>query len=1499
MDCKYYSTKKISPIKILNFDVSVNNSKMILNQILSKEGKSAVDFNTEIISNTQPFTFKSTAKVILDSGNIYYGEGIGQSKRISTAECAYVILQKIFSNKEYITDDKKKIIPYPIVDVPLDEKLYNDIKAFYKWLKINLPDFTIVDNELKESDFINISPPNLFNLEKEFSEFTNNSNYKRNSRKTAMDKWSPPKADYNCWTNTFICDSLFKGKNLDEVSKILFNIEKRKTEDYNLEAERQKLPIYKKKKDIVKMIEESQAILIKSSTGSGKSTQVAQFLLKHYIDNGKGAKFNCLISQPRRLPAISLAKRVAEERYETIGDSVGYCVRFDKLYPRPFGSIVFGTVGTILKKLSSGLKGISHIIVDEVHERSLETDFLLIILKKMLSIYKELKVILMSATIDTKQFEEYIDNIKVIEIEGNSFDVMELYLDEFIQHYKLYPSTFISPPGYDENSNLWRFDYFPEKKLISPLAKYITEQIETSNDVPYDIIRIMVEESCNAMFSSNEIGSILIFLPGWNEILLCIEELTNSSSYDIYWLLPLHSNLPYENQKEVFKPPPKGKIKIIVATNIAESSITVNDVLYVIDSCKQKKQLVKHNTATCFFEVSWASKDCMDQRKGRAGRLRNGYCYRLISRNLWHLLPQHNEAEIKTAPLDTIILEIKALELGDSVDFLKNSMEEIDEKNIKESEEYLQQLSALDKDKNLTYIGKMMQRLPFAPDTAKCVITATLFNLADSIAIICGYYNSNLSLFKYPYYQNGISDAILFLCGDFISDHVLPLMALKMDKIKHEDSQDILSIMKKINHDTINYLILVKNQIFNVLNEQFKNTKFYEYGVSNNKESSAQMHVILSLLVKSFYPNIAFQTKKRSFIDMDGDKVSLNKTSVLSFDKNNYENRSPFIIYSQKIISKYTMFKECSVISPLQLLLFGCNNVIYKGGNSIILDGVFEFHINPKFGQMVIYLKVVIDNLLQSLCAKGNLSEKESAIKYYVRNLVERISTMAYTVNGYWWCPPPPPPPAPKPIPPPPPPPPPPPTPAPLPPVTVPPTTIPPTTVPPTTVPPTTLEISTTSSETTTISQEITTTTTKISQETTTSSETTTISQEITTTPEITTISQETTTSPETTTTSQETTTSPETTTISQETTTSPATTTTSQETTTSPETTTISQETTTSPETTTISQETTTSPETTTISQETTTSPETTTISQETTTSPETTTISQETTTSPETTTISQETKTYPKTTTIFQETTTSPETTSSEMVQTITTTTKCPSTNTCSCCHTDCYFSYNGTKMKFVWGLSILEKHTSKDNELIKDNQITGSWIFNGKTWDYKSLQKESKNSKNMLQLYETLKKIKIYTTDIKYTDKEKSNNTKNNKEKQKGGKNDTKKQKDDKKKKEEKKDDKNKKEKKNDEQNNKEEPKDDKNKEDKDANESVNSEEYDTTNANCNKKKDKKKKEVQKNDKKDEKKDDDNKENKNELLNSEEYDTNNDNCNKKDKKKGSKKKSKKKKD
>uniref|UniRef100_A0A0N5BJK0 RNA helicase n=1 Tax=Strongyloides papillosus TaxID=174720 RepID=A0A0N5BJK0_STREA len=889
-----------------------------------------------------------------------------------------------------------------IINIERDEELFQDMKALYNWLEILLPNYDFSKNELPAEKFFKINPPTDVCIDKNIQHKIHTYAGENGGIKKFIANWSPPKINYNCWTNMFIADGMFKDKPVEEISGSLRDVDSRKMKDAVMEDLRRKLPVYEKKNEIIKAVEENDVLLIKAGTGSGKSTQVGQILLKHYISQGRGGEFNCIITQPRRLAAISLAKRVAEERYEKLGESVGYCVRFDKVDPRPFGSIVFGTVGTILRKLSSGFRGVSHIIVDEVHERSLETDLLLIFLKKMILNGCKIKIILMSATVGTQTFEDYISGIKVLEITGKVFKIYETYLDEIIQHFEAIPSNFVPPVDYVTNSKFWSFKNKSNKSFVSPLAEYIAEQIEQSDEIPYEIIRNLVLMAREAMIESGKFGSVLIFLPGWKEISKCIKELEKISN-EYYWLVPLHSNLSSEDQKKAFELPPADKIKIIVSTNVAESSLTIDDVIYVIDSCRQKTGRLSQKRDKCFYEISWLSRDRMDQRKGRVGRIRSGHCCRLITKKFMNSLPQHSEPEIINCPLDSSILTIKALGLGDSKTFLQDAMEKIDEININEAENNLQEIDALDGNKNLTHTGRILEILPFAPNTGKCILTGLLFNVLDSLSIICTYCDSNASLFNDPFKQVETSKATMELCGDFKSDFILPLMAVQINTGCFKKSVKDLSLSKMLSKESKDRLLKAKKQTGDILHRMFQHNDFRDTGLPSNKESSVEMYTISSLLVKAVFPNIAVRDNKYKFIDNEGTIVLPVENSALTIFRNLYDPESMFILYWQKIISNRRKIKECQAISPMQALLFGYKQFVYIGSSKIKVDDNVIFRGDPKFIQMVISLNSLVDDLLKSLCIKKYLNEKEMTAKAYIKNLIQRISITGCSTNRYKW----------------------------------------------------------------------------------------------------------------------------------------------------------------------------------------------------------------------------------------------------------------------------------------------------------------------------------------------------------------------------------------------------------------------------------------------------------------------------------------------------------------
>jgi ATP-dependent RNA helicase A len=184
---------------------------------------------------------------------------------------------------------------------------------------------------------------------------------------------------------------------------------------------------------VVSLTSEFSEVQPNISLQTGKTTQIAQFILEDYIASGQGAWCNVAVTQPRRISAVSVAERIAYERNEALGEAVGYSVRFESVLPRPYGSVLFCTIGVLLRKLERGLRGVSHVIVDEIHERDVNSDFIMVVLRDMVTTYPDLRVILMSATIDTTLFSDYFGNCPVIEVPGRAFPVKQYFLEDTVE----------------------------------------------------------------------------------------------------------------------------------------------------------------------------------------------------------------------------------------------------------------------------------------------------------------------------------------------------------------------------------------------------------------------------------------------------------------------------------------------------------------------------------------------------------------------------------------------------------------------------------------------------------------------------------------------------------------------------------------------------------------------------------------------------------------------------------------------------------------------------------------------------------------------------------------------------------------------------------------------------------------------------------------------------------------------------------------------------------
>lgn len=329
----------------------------------------------------------------------------------------------------------------------------------------------------------------------------------------------------------------------------------------------------------MRILEENQAVVIKGDTGCGKTTQVPQFIIDHYASKGVGGECSMVVTQPRRISAISLAQRIAFERNELIGDVVGYQVRLRHVLPKQHGSILFCTTGVLLKKLqsNSSLYGCSHVIIDEAHERSVDTDMLLVLLRRAMKKNPQLKLIIMSATINADMFQTYL-GCKAIEVPGRLFPVKMNYLEDISKMGFSVPSMQVNDNG--------------EKAIvdcdkISSLIEWIAK-----NKPP---------------------GAILCFLPGWNHIQKVQNMLKNNFQSKLV-IVPLHSKVPIKSQSIIFDQVPTGVRKVILATDIAETGITVPDVVYVVDSACRNQVQYDENKGLSSINCHWVSQANINQR---------------------------------------------------------------------------------------------------------------------------------------------------------------------------------------------------------------------------------------------------------------------------------------------------------------------------------------------------------------------------------------------------------------------------------------------------------------------------------------------------------------------------------------------------------------------------------------------------------------------------------------------------------------------------------------------------------------------------------------------------------------------------------------------------------------------------------------------------------------------------------------------------------------------
>lgn len=506
------------------------------------------------------------------------------------------------------------------------------------------------------------------------------------------------------------------------------------------------LPIMEHKEEILRMVETYSAVVIRGTTGCGKTTQVPQFLLDHCAS--MGTHCNIVVTQPRRIAAISVAHRVCQERHWTLGSIVGYQVGMDNQTSADT-RLAYVTTGVLLEKLiaKKDMNDYTHVIIDEVHERDQETDFLLLVARKFLRTNSRgVKIILMSATINVNYFSEYfstalgdhLEPAPIIEIPGKMKEVREYYIDSL--------RTLGELPEFNPADPC----VAPESLRIAHRLIKVFDKIEaTEQNVDVNKERFAPRR-----------GAVLVFLPGYEEISMFTDMLQDDCISLRWTVLPLHSTVTQQEQQSVFLAPPKGHRKIILSTNIAESSITVPDIKYVLDFCLTKCLVCDPETKYSCLKMEWASKANCKQRQGRAGRVSEGRLYRMIPESFYRIhLPDYGIPEMQRCPLELTVLKVKKLALDEPRAILALCLDPPDLGDIERAILVLKEVSALTTvigdtfyrfDGELTFVGKVMAQLPMDVCISKMILLGFVFGVMEDCIIMAACLSIQ-SMFSRPF----------------------------------------------------------------------------------------------------------------------------------------------------------------------------------------------------------------------------------------------------------------------------------------------------------------------------------------------------------------------------------------------------------------------------------------------------------------------------------------------------------------------------------------------------------------------------------------------------------------------------------------------------------------------------------------------------------------------------------------------------------------------------
>ncbi|KAF2723615.1 P-loop containing nucleoside triphosphate hydrolase protein [Polychaeton citri CBS 116435] len=785
-----------------------------------------------------------------------------------------------------------------------------------------------------------------------------------------------------------------------------------------LEA-RRNLPAWKLQDQIVRSVTDNQVTIISGETGSGKSTQSVQFILDDLIVRCLGQHVNIVCTQPRRISALGLADRVADERCVTVGDEVGYAIRGESKQKLGITKICFVTTGVLLRRLQTSggstedvvrsLADVSHVVIDEVHERSLDTDFLLILMRDVLRKRKDLRLVLMSATLDAAVFEDYFkgySSVGKVNIEGRTFPVRDIYLDEIVLCTG-FGNMHVEDDTESRIDSV--MDVNSRNSSQTNLSSIGSQLRAVGTRINYDLIARTVRYIDTELGAVE--GGILIFLPGVAEIDQALRALREIPAL---YALPLHASMQSSEQRKVFQKAPRGLRKVIAATNVAETSITIDDIVAVIDTGRVKEtSFDPANNMVRLAEV-WASRAACKQRRGRAGRVRAGDCYKMYTKTAEAKMAERPEPEIRRVPLEQLCLSVRAMGVDDVPAFLASALTPPESVAVEGAIRMLRRVGALDHS-DLTALGRHLSMIPADLRCSKLMVFGAAFGCLEACLTVAAILTVK-SPFVNPQAKREEAKAARLAFGrgqgDLICDmkaydewHERRVSGDSTGQLRRWCDENFLSHQTLLDISTNRRQYQASLQEIGFLPSRYTHNSPIQETLNAHNDNLA---LIRALVAGAFQPQIAridFPDKKYAasasgaveqdpdartikYFNEENGRVFVHPSSSL-FDAQAFPGNSVYMSYFTKMATSKVFIRDLTPFNVFSLLMFGGPIGIDPQGRGLLVDGWLRLRGWARIGVLVSRLRGMFDGLLEKKIDDPTFEMGGSEVAGLVRKMVE------------------------------------------------------------------------------------------------------------------------------------------------------------------------------------------------------------------------------------------------------------------------------------------------------------------------------------------------------------------------------------------------------------------------------------------------------------------------------------------------------------------------------